>query len=146
MLFESLARARVFMYQWKGTPGGNKGKYEFLTRLVKFPTVFQNMHDWNIILSPDFSMYVDIDTIIDRFVIKDCLTQNTIYTIPKEVMWHDGEIDIKRIFNRFLWVDNSRFKYITQEGIERLFNLKNGEGGFAEESFSVLSEFEMKEV
>lgn len=61
-------------------------------------------------------------------------------------MWHDGEIDIKKIFNRFLWVDNVRFKYITQEGIERVFNLKNGDGGFAEESFSVLSEFSMDDV
>jgi hypothetical protein len=61
-------------------------------------------------------------------------------------MWHDGEQDMSRVMNRFLWVDNTRFKFITAEGIERLFNLKNAEGEFNEESFSVLSQFDMKDV
>jgi hypothetical protein len=104
------------------------------------------MHDWSIILSPDFSMYVDIDTMIERFVIKDCLTQNTVYTIPKEAMWHEGELIIKKIFNRFIWVDNTRFKFITADGIERLFNIKDDNGGFSEECFSVLSGFSMDDV
>jgi len=53
---------------------------------------------------------------------------------------------MSRVMNRFLWVDNTRFKFITAEGIERLFNLKNAEGEFNEESFSVLSQFDMKDV
>jgi hypothetical protein len=102
--------------------------------------VFQNTHDWNVILSPDFSMYIDIDMEIDRFVIKDCLKQNHIYTIPKEVMWHEHKFNIKEIFNRFAWVDNSHFKFITKDGIERLFNIK--EPGFKEEKFSVFPTFD----
>jgi hypothetical protein len=94
-----------------------------MTRLVKFPTVFQNTHDWNVILSPDFSMYIDIDMAVDRFVIKDCFTQKSIYTIPKEVMWHDNKLVIKEIFNRFCWVSNTMFRYINEDGIERLFNI-----------------------
>jgi hypothetical protein len=43
-------------------------------------------------------------------------------------MWHEGESDMARVLNRFMWVDNARFKFITAEGIERLFNLKNAEG------------------
>lgn len=102
LMYEALKDSRVFLYTWVGeTAGGYTGAYNFLTRMVKFPTIFQSMHDWNVILSPDFAMYVDIDTEIDRFVIKDCMTQNHIYTIPKEVMWHEGSLDIKQIFNRF---------------------------------------------
>jgi len=40
LLFESLENSRVFMYEWKAGNTEGEGKFAFLARMVKFPTVF----------------------------------------------------------------------------------------------------------
>jgi len=46
---------------------------------------------------------------------------------------------------KFLWVDNTRFKFITDDGIERLFNIKNN-SEFTEEKFTVFPKFDPTEL
>lgn len=71
-------------------------------------------------------MFLDVDRKHKKFMIRDSLSQNILYDIPKWLMdmTADGE-SFSSIALKFMWVDNDRVRIVNSEGIERLVDLKN---------------------
>ena len=122
-LFEELKYKRVFLYKWVDI-AGIFGKWEIINRLVKYPTLFEPKHDFISLNSPDFSMYLDWDFSQKCFIVRSTETQDILYTISQTAIHHENRIKNQEIANRFKWVDNQRFKFVSENGVERIFNLK----------------------
>jgi hypothetical protein len=53
--------------------------------------------------------------------------------------------EVLSVINRFMWVDNSTFKFITIQGIERLIKF-DAKGNFEEIEFNIIPGFSDKET
>jgi hypothetical protein len=71
-------------------------------------------------MTPNFQKYLDYDIQSDNFVIKSSMTQQKIWDVPKQHMNITSSQDIIYVVNRFWWVSENSFKFITSSGIERL--------------------------
>jgi hypothetical protein len=75
-------------------------------------------------MANDFSMYLDADRKNGRYMIRDSFTQEIRYHIPEWLM-KATNTNICGVANRFMWIDNDTVKIVSEEGIERLVDLKN---------------------
>lgn len=76
--------------------------------------------------SPDFSQFIELDRNNKQFVIKDTLTNQVVRLIPKELMtWNQKEKPLS-VMNRFQWLDNTTFRIVNTEGIEKIVDYMNG--------------------
>jgi hypothetical protein len=83
----------------------------------KFPEQLENDSGFLRTFSPDFKYYIDINRRINQFVIKDTLTMEEQFRIPKHIM-NLNEEPPHIIMNRFKWISGLQYKIINKEGIE----------------------------
>jgi hypothetical protein len=61
-MYEELKYKRVFFYQWVGADAkSSRGKFQFLRRIIRFPTLFEASHNFRSIHSPQLTKYIDWD-------------------------------------------------------------------------------------
>jgi hypothetical protein len=93
-------------------------------------------------MSPDFAYYIDIDRAVNKFVIREPITNKTIYTISRDLM-NPMEEDPRDIMNRFMWITKDKVKILNKEGIEKIIDMGND---CEEIEFNVIPLFNNEEI
>lgn len=57
----------------------------------------------------------------------------------------NDQTEVMSVANRFMWVDNCTYKFVTNSGIERIISF-DAKGNFTEKGFCFVPEFDRSEV
>jgi hypothetical protein len=89
-------------------------------------------------MSPDFTKYLDIDRKRYVFLIRDTMSENVIYEIPKHLMsCTSSTIGING--SMFRWVTNNIIQIFNNEGFERRLDINNN---FSEIAYNAIPLFD----
>lgn len=122
-MLEKLGHPRVFLYEREETKRGRKTRWRCIRRLNKFPEQLENDSGFLTTFSPSFKCYIDINRRLNQFVIRDTLTANEMWRMPKHLFNLTDE-QPSTIMNRFKWINDDQIRIINKEGIEKILNLK----------------------
>ena len=80
-----------------------------------------SFHDckYPVLLSPDFKFHIDFKEASSQFVIRDSISGDTVWDIPRHVMNKDKDLEMKSVIARFKWADNDHIQVIDKTGFER---------------------------
>lgn len=96
-------------------------------------------------MNPSFKYYLNFCNQKQCFEIVEAITQNHVFDIPQEFMAIADKSEILSVVNRFQWVSNNRYKFITRSGIERLIEFDD-KGNFYEIDFAFVPDFDIRET
>lgn len=130
LMIEWLSQDRVFLYKRKSRgkdndmPSVPAVKWEFVKRMSKMKVNWGAPHILEFV-SPNFSWFLDPDTTKRQFFVRDMMTEEVVFTIPKHNMTFDDHPE--KMLARFKWVNETTIKVISEEGMEVLLKLFEGE-------------------
>lgn len=96
-------------------------------------------------MTPDFSKYLNFNNDTQQFEIIESRTQALLFNVPYEFMKINDKKELLTVLNRFSWVDNHTYKFVTRSGIERLIEFSPN-GVFREKNFAFVPEFNLEET
>jgi len=73
-------------------------------------------------VSPDFSLYIDVDLAAEKYLIRAMATEEILHKIPNYLMRYDKK-DPAASFLKFKWVGNDMFKVLNNTGMEKLVDI-----------------------
>ena len=95
--------------------------------------------------TPDFSMHLDIDIKNKRFTIRDTLSNQVLYEVPKSLMEYDDSKLNVELVNRLRFLDNEQIRILSTQGVEKIVDFKNGFITVAENTIPLFQEVDIKE-
>lgn len=81
-MLEKHGHPRVFLYEKEENKMKRTIKWKCLRRFTKFPEELENESGFLRCMSPTFHQFIDIDRQLNRFVIRDTFSHNTLVEIP----------------------------------------------------------------
>lgn len=96
-------------------------------------------------MCPSFAHYLNYNNDNKCFEIVSSRDQRSLFDVPKEFMAINDKKELLSVTNRFLWVDDFTYKFVTRSGIERLIKF-NDKGEFWEENFCFVPKFMLEET
>lgn len=141
LMLEVMENDRIFLYEWDA--GHNSWK--LIRRMVDYPSYIEKDSINQKLMTPDFSKYLNFNNDTQQFEIIESKTQALLFTVPYEFMKINDKKELLTVLNRFAWVDNHTYKFVTRSGIQRLIEFSPN-GVFREKNFSFVPEFDIKET
>lgn len=135
-MIEALDNWRAFLYRAVVPEKGHDTgliKWEMVNRIESYPQDLDINPTFLPFYSPDFSLNMDLDKERKAFIIRDTISGQEVYEVPKDLMKYDKREKKQSVINRFLWIDNRTIKIMSKDGIEKKVDIENN---FAEIEFN----------
>jgi len=115
LMLEVLNPKRITLYQW------NNEEWQEIKKLTIFDIELNGSTVYPVAFSPDFKHYIDYDYTQQSFVLRDSFTENVVSVIPAHIMNKKNDsASTKFHMNRFRWIANDSFQYVSKDGFERV--------------------------
>jgi len=113
-MLEVLDENRIRLYYWED-------EWVLVKRLQFFDRALQGSASTISHFSPDFTKFVCFDFKRGVLIIRDSVTEQIVYEVPKWII--KPKEGIKKVMNRFLWLDNERILFAHKEGMEVVYRV-----------------------
>lgn len=125
-LLQVIDNERAFFYQRENiqSASGKACRWKLIRQIMDYPSELDNKSDFLEFFSPDFSRYLYL-THEKYFVINDSITGNTLFKVPKDLMFFREDKPTIQIMNRILWLDQSRLQIVNRDGVEKIVHIDN---------------------
>ncbi len=142
-LVELLSDEKIYLHHWIQSGSDlTQGAFHLVRKLEDYDRTFHPNTIYPMLLSPDFTRHLDFKEGKNQFVIRNAVSGDVYLDIPTHVMNLEGS-DIKKVMNRFKWVDRNSFFFIDNSGFERYIKVDEG---FRELGYTFIPSFTLAET